>query len=132
MPLGKHLAIIGGGQVGIEAAIHFNTVGHDVTVVEMADKLMPDPPFVQNANVLKELMAAGTGTYLTGTKLVEVDEGKRHIDCDTVLLAMGWSPDASRGEELSDICRVIPVGDSSKCRNILAATTEAYEAVASI
>ena len=45
---------------------------------------------------------------------------------------MGWSPDASRGEELSDICRVIPVGDSSKCRNILAATTEAYEAVASI
>ena len=107
----------------------------------MADKLMPDPPFVQNANVLKELMAAGTGTYLTGTKLVEVDaegivvetaEGKRHIDCDTVLLAMGWAPDASRGEELSDICRVIPVGDSSKCRNILAATTEAYEAVASI
>lgn len=141
VPLGKHLAIIGGGQVGIEAAIHFNTVGHDVTVVEMADKLMPDPPFVQNANVLKELMAAGTGTYLTGTKLVEVDaggiivetaEGRRHIDCDTVLLAMGWSPDASRGEELSDICRVIPVGDSSKCRNILAATTEAYEAVASI
>ena len=51
---------------------------------------------------------------------------------DTVLLAMGWSPDASRGEELSDICRVIPVGDSSKCRNILAATSEAYEAVVSI
>lgn len=73
VPLGKHLAIIGGGQVGIEAAIHFNTVGHDVTVVEMADKLMPDPPFVQNANIIKELMAAGTGTYRTGTKLVEVD-----------------------------------------------------------
>ena len=141
VPLGKHLAIIGGGQVGIEAAIHFNTVGHDVTVVEMADKLMPDPPFVQNANILKELMAAGTGTYLTGTKLVEVDaegivvetaEGKRHIDCDTVLLAMGWAPDVSRGEKLSDICRVIPVGDSSQCRNILAATSEAYEAVVSI
>ena len=107
----------------------------------MADKLMPDPPFVQNANILKELMAAGTGTYLTGTKLVEVDaegivvetaEGKRHIDCDTVLLAMGWAPDVSRGEKLSDICRVIPVGDSSQCRNILAATSEAYEAVVSI
>ena len=141
VPLGKHLAIIGGGQVGIEAAIHFNTVGHDVTVVEMADKLMPDPPFVQNANILKELMAAGAGTYLTGTKLVEVDaegivvetaEGKRHIDCDTVLLAMGWAPDVSRGEKLSDICRVIPVGDSSQCRNILAATSEAYEAVVAI
>ena len=32
---------------------------------------------------------------------------------------MGWAPDASRGEGLADICRVIPVGDSSKCRNIL-------------
>ena len=141
VPLGKHLAIIGGGQVGIEAAIHFNTVGHEVTVVEMADKLMPDPPFIQNENILRELMAAGTGEYLTGTKLAEVDEtgivvetaeGKKHIDCDTVLLAMGWSSDASRGEELSDICRVIPIGDSAKCRNILAATSEAYKAVKSV
>ena len=141
VPLGKRLAIIGGGQVGIEAAIHFDTVGHEVTVVEMADKIMPDPPFVQNDRILREMMAEGSGTYLTGTKLVEVNdkgivvetaEGRKEIACDTVLLAMGWAPDAKAGEELADICRVIPVGDSNKCRNILAATNEAYEAVVSI
>lgn len=141
VPLGKRLAIIGGGQVGVEAAIHFDTVGHEVTVVEMADKIMPEPPFVQNDNILREMMANGSGTYLTGTKLVEVNdkgivvesaEGKREIECDTVLLAMGWAPDAKAGEELSDICRVIPIGDSNKCRNILAATGEAYKAIVSI
>lgn len=141
VPLGKRLAIIGGGQVGIEAAIHFDTVGHEVTVVEMADKIMPDPPFVQNDRILREMMAEGSGTYLTGTKLVEVNDkgivvetagGRKEIACDTVLLAMGWAPDAKAGEELADICRVIPVGDSNKCRNILAATNEAYEAVVSI
>ena len=67
-------------------------------------------------------MAAGTGTYLTGTKLVEVDaegivvetaEGKRHIDCDTVLLA-GLGSRRLQGEALR-YRRVIPVGDSSKC-----------------
>ena len=67
-----------------------------------------------------------------GGIIVETAEGRRHIDCDTVLWAMGWAPDASRGEELSDICRVIPIGDSAKCRNILAATSEAYEAVMSV
>lgn len=141
VPLGKRLAIIGGGQVGVEAAIHFDTVGHEVTVVEMADKIMPEPPFVQNDNILREMMANGSGTYLTGTKLAEVNdngivvetaEGRKEIACDTVLLAMGWAPDAKAGEELSDICRVIPIGDSNKCRNILAATGEAYEAVMSI
>ena len=141
VPLGKRLAIIGGGQVGVEAAIHFDTVGHEVTVVEMADKIMPEPPFVQNDNILREMMANGSGTYLTGTKLAEVNdngivvetaEGRKEIACDTVLLAMGWAPDAKAGEELSDICRVIPIGDSNQCRNILAATGEAYEAVMSI
>ena len=38
VPLGEKIAIIGGGQVGIEAALHFDRMGHKVTVIEMADK----------------------------------------------------------------------------------------------
>ena len=141
VPLGKHLAIIGGGQVGIEAALHFDRVGHQVTVVEMADKIMPEPAFVQNDSILREMMADSKGVYLTGTKLIEINEtgivvedaeGKKEIACDTVLLAMGWAPDAAIGERFSDICRVISIGDSNKCRNILNSTNEAYEAVKNI
>lgn len=138
VPLGKKLVIIGGGQVGVEAALHFDKVGYDVTVVEMAEKIMPEPAFIQNDSILREMMADGTGTYLAGTKLVEVNEngvvvedaeGKKEIACDTVLLAMGWAADASKAKEFEDICTVLTVGDSNKCRNILAATHEAYEAV---
>lgn len=141
VPIGKKLAIIGGGEVGIEAAVHFDMVGHDVTVVEMASKIMPEPPFIQNDTILREMMAAGKGTYLTNTKLIEVidkgivvetPDGKQEIECDTVLLAMGWSPDAKQGEDFSDLCRVITIGDSNECRNIQGATSKAYEAVASI
>lgn len=141
VPIGKKLAIIGGGQVGIEAAIHFDTVGHEVTVVEMADKIMPQPAFIQNDSILREMMANGHGTYLTSTKLVEVNdkgivvesaEGKREIECDTVLLSMGWSPDAKLGESFSGICKVITIGDSNECRNIQGATDEAYKAIVSI
>lgn len=141
VPLGKKLAIIGGGQVGIEAAIHFDRVGHDVTVVEMADKIMPEPAFVQNDTILREMMADSRGSYLTSTKLVEVngkgivvesESGKTELECDTVLLAMGWSPDTGKASEFDDICRVITVGDSNKCRNILSATAEALDAVNNI
>ena len=51
------------------------------------------------------------------------------IPCDTVLLAMGYIPDSAEGESYADICPVIPIGDSVKCRDILNATREAYEAV---
>lgn len=141
VPLGQHLVIVGGGQVGIEAAVHFDRVGHDVTVVEMADKIMPDPPFVMNDAMLRELIAAGRCTCLTGTKLLGVTdtgvllenaEGKKEIPCDTVLLAMGWAPDAAKGRTLEDICPVITIGDSNQCRNIMSAVSEAYDAAAKL
>lgn len=141
VPIGKKLAIIGGGQVGIEAALHFDRVGHDVTVVEMTDKIMPEPAFVQNDRILREMMTESHGTYLTGTKLVEVNDhgisveaadGNVEIKCDTVLLAMGWLPDADIAKGFEDICHVLTVGDSNKCRNILSATAEALEAVNNI
>ncbi len=141
VPLGKRVVIVGGGQVGIEAAIHFDNAGHDVTVIEMAEKMMPDPPFPMNDSMLREMMANGRGTYLTGTKLLEVNDegvvaenaaGKVTVPCDTVLLAMGWAPDAAVGEQYAEICKVITVGDSNKCRNILSSVEEAYEAVNNI
>ena len=61
--------------------------------------------------------------------VAEDAEGRKEIPCDTVLLAMGWMPDASAGKSYEDICPVFTIGDSNQCRNIMSATTEAYEAV---
>ena len=141
VPVGKRVVIAGGGQVGIEASLHFDHNGHDVTVVEMADQMMPDPPFQQNENILREMMAESRATYLTSTKVVEITEegvvvenaeGLQTIPCDTVLLAMGYIPDSGDGEAYADICKVITIGDSVKCRDIMHATSEAYEAVSQL
>ena len=141
VPVGKRVVIAGGGQVGIEASLHFDHNGHDVTVVEMADQMMPDPPFQQNENILREMMANSRASYLTNTKVVEITPegvvvenagGKQVIPCDTVLLAMGYIPDSLDSEAYTDICPVIPIGDSVKCRDIMNATREAYEAVSKL
>ena len=141
VPLGDRLVIVGGGQVGVEASIHFVHGGHRVTVVEMADVMMPDPPMQQNENMLREMMAESSAVYKTSTKLVAVTDegvevegpnGKEIIPCDTVLLAMGYAPDTALAEEYKEICDVVAIGDSVQCRNILKATAEAYQAVANI
>lgn len=141
VPLGDRVSIIGGGQVGVEAAVHFAKMGHSVTVIEMADKLMPDPPFVMNDTMLRDMVVSNGVNTLVNAKvtqitdssvIAETPDGSTSVACDTVLLAMGWASDADRGKELESICPVIPIGDSNKCRNILAATSEAYDAVKSI
>lgn len=141
VPLGERLAIIGGGQVGSEAAVHFAHNGHTVTVVEMADKMMPQPSFRMNDTMMRDMLKNEAITCLTSTKLLEVTDkgvsvenadGQSLIECDTVLLAMGGAPTAAIGNEFEDICKVITIGDSNKCRNILSAVNEAYEAVQKI
>lgn len=141
VPLGERLAIIGGGQVGSEAAVHFAHNGHQVTVVEMADKMMPQPSFRMNDTMMRDMLKAENIVCMTNTKLLEVTkegvsvenaEGQKLIECDTVLLAMGGAPSSDDGKRFETICPVISIGDSNKCRNILSAVNEAYEAVQKI
>lgn len=141
VPLGERVAIIGGGQVGAEAAVHFAHSGHQVTVVEMAEKMMPQPSFKMNDNMMREMLSNPNITCMTSTKLMEVTEegvvvenadGQISVACDTVLLAMGGAPSAEKGNSFQDLCQVITIGDSNQCRNILTAVHEAYEAVQKI
>ena len=73
VPIGKSVVIVGGGQVGVEAALHFDKTGHQVTVVEMADKIMAQPMFPLNEQILREMINASGVTWLSGTMLVSVD-----------------------------------------------------------
>ena len=125
----------------MEAAVHFAKMGHDVTIVEMADKLMPEPPFIMNDTMLREMISINGVSVMLGSKVTAIDghgvravsgEDETEIICDTVLLAMGWLPDSNVAERFEKICPVITIGDSNKCRNILSATGEAYEAVKTI
>ena len=108
----------------------------------MAKKMLPQPMFKMNGDLLKKMMRESGITFRTSTKLVAVDstrthtavtvegpEGEDTIECDTVLMALGFAPTSKIGETLSDICPVISIGDAVETRKILYATTDAYNAV---
>ena len=138
VPLGERLAVIGGGLVGVETAVHFDKIGKKVVLLEMADKLLPNPPFPMNEMHLRGLLAESGVEIHTGCKVTSVSddgivaespEGKIHIPCDNVLMALGYLPTVEQAECYQEICPVVTLGDCNRARNIMAAVTEAYEAV---
>ena len=60
---------------------------------------------------------------------VESKGQERVLDCDTVLLALGFLPTAEQAEPFRALTPVRVIGDSHSPRKILFAVEEAYEAV---
>jgi NADPH-dependent 2,4-dienoyl-CoA reductase/sulfur reductase-like enzyme len=107
VPAGDKLVIVGGGAVGLEAAIDFKQMGKDVTVVEMLD------PVKHHMSLMKSSKHAGDEmlTILNeleiplhlNNRLEEVKDDKvickdvetgelMEYPCDTVLLSLGMVP----------------------------------------
>lgn len=143
--VGEKVLIVGGGMVGIEAALHFDKLGKDVTVIEREKKMLPQPLFKMNADLLKAMMKQSNIDFRVKTSLVSVDstfdktevtvekEGETEVlGFDTVLMAMGFVPNGDVGETMSDICPVISIGDAKETRKIIYAVEEAYAAIREI
>lgn len=100
----KRLLVVGSGAIGIEFASFFQTLGAEVTVVEVMDRIVPveDPDI--SAHLLKSLKKDGM-TILTGAKVAKlavsgnqatatVEQGGKATDItvDRVILAVGITP----------------------------------------
>nr|WP_305136018.1 FAD-dependent oxidoreductase [uncultured Schaedlerella sp.] len=138
---GETIVVAGGGLVGTETAVHFDRMGRKVVLIEMAEKLLPNPPFAMNEMQLRGLVEQSGIEVHTNTKLVSVGknsvtvegpDGMDEIVCDTVLMALGYTATAQEAGQYEEICQVISIGDSNQARNILSAVSEAYEAVVRI
>ncbi len=97
----KKILIIGAGAIGVEFAYFYNTIGTEVTLVELQDLLVP----VEDADVGKELgkiykkkgINVHTGSSVEkvekkgkGAKVtVKTKNGKEEIEVDVVLSAVG-------------------------------------------
>ncbi|HAB59114.1 MAG TPA: hypothetical protein DCE48_00080 [Lachnospiraceae bacterium] len=141
VPVGKEVTIIGAGLVGCETAVVLAEKGKKVTLVEMADHVLPEPVFIQNAMMLNQLLNHTNITAKTSTKLMEIKENQvlvqgsgreEGIACDTVVLAMGFVPNTDLYEALKEDYTIVNVGDSVKVRKVLDAVSEAYDAVLNI
>lgn len=100
----KQLTIIGGGAIGLEFAQMFNGLGSKVSVIEMADQVLPQEDAEIATEVLKILKRQGVKVNLSsavtdvafdasGAKVMFQTQGKDGmVEADTVLLAVGRKP----------------------------------------
>ena len=97
----KHLCVIGGGVIGLETASYFRTVGSEVTVIEMLDKIA-GPTDREISEILKKnlekkgikfILGAGvskvSGKYGAGHLEYKLGDEVHGLDCDAVLVSTG-------------------------------------------
>lgn len=97
----KSLCVVGGGVVGMEFASLYGRFGSEVTVVELADQVLP----FEDHETVKELVRClkkQNIKVMTGTKLSSVEkkgkavtvglEGKDSLEVEMVLLSIGREP----------------------------------------
>ena len=104
----KKLLVVGGGIIGLEMATVYRGLGSEVTVVELADQLMPGADKDLVKPLADRLKKQGVSTHLK-TKVVEARAGKKGIEVsfdgenipdgklfDRVLVAVGRAPNGNK------------------------------------
>jgi alkyl hydroperoxide reductase subunit F len=99
---GKPVAVIGGGNSGVEAAIDLAGIVSHVTVIQFDDKLTADAVLVDKLHSLAniEVITSGQTTEITGADdkvngLDYIDRATgdtKHIDLDAVFIQIGLVP----------------------------------------
>lgn len=150
--LGDRIAVIGGGQVGCETAIHLASLGKHVYVIEMKDELLSDSTQLKIETATtkfymthefsmkhKSLNDVPESThienYLSATCLRLSDHSvtisqngeQKELEVDSTLLAIGFRPDRELVNKYADCAKkVIVIGDAKTQGSIYSATEGAY------
>ncbi len=133
-PVGKRVAVIGGGLVGCETALFLKAQGKKVELIEMLERVAVDAGPLNRARILDELAAADIHPRCE-TRLTDFSESGElvcqaadayELNVDTVVLATGAIPQETLRRELEGLYTVYPVGDCQTPRDMLAAIHEAY------
>jgi NADPH-dependent 2,4-dienoyl-CoA reductase/sulfur reductase-like enzyme len=141
--VGKKVIMVGGGLVGSEAGLHLAKNGHEVTIVEMLDKVAPDSyPMHRVAMVheMDQLLSYKTDLKVTsieknGVKAVDKGGKEVFIEADTVVYALGMKANREETEALRAAAGNTPVyeiGDCVRAAKVYEAIKEGYLAAMAI
>lgn len=99
----SHLAIIGGGIIGLEMAAIYHALGSKITIIEMADSIIPSADKDLKAPLIKAIKDKYNAIY-TRTKVEKLEATKEklilHLDntsqveADALLVAVGRRPNS--------------------------------------
>lgn len=123
---GKHVAVVGGGNSGIEAAIDLAGICSKVTVLEFMDTLKADQVLQEKAKSLpnveiftnsQTLEVTGDGTKVTGIRVRSRDtEEIRLIDLDGIFVQIGLMPNSSVVRDIVETNRMGEIIIDTHCR----------------
>lgn len=97
VPLGRRVAVIGGGLTGVDVALLLLERGRQVTVIEALDSLMPDSNIYEKKVLTREVGEGGATVLvkakaeaITGEGVVVSRGGRRElVSADSVVVAVG-------------------------------------------
>ncbi|MBE6991830.1 MAG: FAD-binding protein [Ruminococcaceae bacterium] len=136
--MGENVAIIGGGDIGVEMGIYLARKGHKVTVIEMLDKLAPEAVPVHFRSMFEQTWENQEGfSYLLNSRVTAIEDGavryadsdgnEHIIPADSVVIAAGMKGRTDEAMSFSELgCRVRFVGDCNKVGSIQTAMRSAY------
>lgn len=140
----EKVAVVGGGLVGCELALHLAQNGKTVTVVEALDDIFKAgnklPPM--NEFMLRDLLKFHNVNIKTNTRVTEIGKnniilstknGNETLESDQVVLAIGYRSNNDLFNELkNDYSYVYKLGDGRKVSNIRSAIWDGYEVARSL
>ncbi len=136
---GNNTVVVGGGLVGCELALDLAKKGKKVTIVEALHKILAlnGPLCSANSEMLERLIPfnnidvktnAKVKAYKAGILEMETENGVEKLECDSVILSVGYKEEDSLYKELEfEIPEIHLLGDARKVSNIMYAIWDAYE-----
>jgi len=131
---GHRVVIAGGGMIGSETALYLASVGREVTIVDQ----LPAVALEENASrryfLMKDFddyniqaVVNATITGITDTSVeVNQDGTPRTLPRDTVVVALGMTPDVDVLDSLREVAEVTVIGDAVDAADGLKASREGF------
>ena len=134
---GESVAILGGGLVGVELALHLAILGRHVAVIEMLDALNYTGARLHGFVLDMKLRELSIPVYLSsraesiegnGVRIISTKDGtSSFVEAGTVIYAAGMRPLRAEADALR-LCapEFYQIGDCLQARNMLEANQAAY------
>ncbi len=123
---GKHVAVIGGGNSGIEAAIDLAGICSKVTVLEFLDELKADKVLQEKARSLANIEiftssqtkeVIGNGEKVTGIKVLDRNTQQETVkELDGIFVQIGLTPNSGVFKEIVETNRFGEIIVDAHCR----------------
>jgi 2,4-dienoyl-CoA reductase-like NADH-dependent reductase (Old Yellow Enzyme family)/thioredoxin reductase len=136
--LPEEVAIIGGGEVGIETGMHLAEKGRKVTLLEMGDRLAPHAPPAHFYNMFRDAWerqpglecianARCTSIGAKGITYADAEGAERRIEADAVVIAAGMKPKNDLALNFYGAAdRFFMIGDCNVAGNVQKAIRSAF------